>query len=304
MVSWDEIIAKNPTSLNNTQMIKHQHFQKYQAWYETIIVSVYILLNNTINATSMIMEESRNSDTLPFLIWQPFLFEYSSAIGSVLLLPAIGWLLNKRPILSENFKRTFIIYLFASIVFSLCHITIMVWLRKLVYWTQDLTYDFGDLLFELVYEYRKDLWSFIFFVMAILSYRFIFSRLQGEANAINQGEDKPVTNNIDRLLVKKLGKEFIIKVEDIEWFESSGNYVNLHIQGRIYPMRTTMNNLIQQIQKKGFCRIHRSYGINLDAVTSITPLSSGDSEIKLNNGKTLTLSRRYKENFKLQLDKI
>jgi hypothetical protein len=285
-------------------MTKFQHFQKYQAWYETAIVSVYILLNNTINATSMIMEESRNSDTLPFLIWQPFLFEYSSAIGWVLMLPAISWLLDKSPLMSEKFTRTFFIYLSASVVFSLCHITIMVWLRKLVYWTQNLTYEFGDLFFELIYEYRKDLWSFLFFIMAILSYRFIFSRLQGEANSINLGEDKPVSNNIDRLLVKKLGKEFIIKVEDIEWFESSGNYVNLHIQGRVYPMRTTMNNLIQQIENKGFCRIHRCYGINMDAVTSITPLSSGDSEIKLNNGKLLNLSRRYKEDFKLQLDKI
>jgi hypothetical protein len=246
-------------------MTRFQHFQKYQAWYETAIVSVYILLNNTINATSMIMEESRNSDTLPFLIWQPFLFEYSSAIGWVLMLPAISWLLDKSPLMSEKFTRTFFIYLSASVVFSLCHIAIMVWLRKLVYWSQNLTYEFGDLFFELIYEYRKDLWSFMFFIMAILSYRFIFSRLQGE---------------------------------------SSGNYVNLYIQGRVYPMRTTMNNLIKQIENKGFCRIHRCYGINMDAVTSITPLSSGDSEIKLNNGKLLNLSRRYKEDFKLQLDKI
>jgi len=36
-------------------------------------------------------------------------------------------------------------------------------------------------------------------------------------------------------------------------------------------------------------------------VESITPLPSGDSEIKLTTGKVLNLSRRYKEQFKLQL---
>ncbi|MDP4982949.1 LytTR family transcriptional regulator DNA-binding domain-containing protein, partial [Pseudoalteromonas tunicata] len=38
--------------------------------------------------------------------------------------------------------------------------------------------------------------------------------------------------------------------------------------------------------------------VKLDAIKSITPLASGDSEIALYNGKTLNLSRRYKEQFK------
>ena len=105
----------------------------------------------------------------------------------------------------------------------------------------------------------------------------------------------------DRLLVKKLGKEFIIKVEDIEWLESCGNYVNLHIKERIYPTRATLSGLITQISDKGFCRIHRSYGINLDAVDSIAPQPSGDSEVKLKNGKILNLSRRYRDEFKVRL---
>jgi len=90
-------------------------------------------------------------------------------------------------------------------------------------------------------------------------------------------------------------------ISDIEWLESSGNYVNLHIKGRIYPTRTTMSNLINQISDKGFCRIHRSYGVNLDSIDSITPLSSGDSEIKLNSGQLLNLSRRYKDELKSRL---
>ena len=78
--------------------------------------------------------------------------------------------------------------------------------------------------------------------------------------------------------------------------------MNLHIKQRIYPMRVTMSDLIPKIENKGFCRIHRSFAINLDLIDSITPLSSGDSEVKLNNGKLLNLSRRYKEEFRLRLD--
>ena len=33
--------------------------------------------------------------------------------------------------------------------------------------------------------------------------------------------------------MKKLGKEFIVRVDEIEWLESAGNYVNLHVGKRI-----------------------------------------------------------------------
>ncbi len=119
-------------------------------------------------------------------------------------------------------------------------------------------------------------------------------QLLGEAASIEESEQQTIST-INRLLVKKLGKEFIIKIEDVDWLESSGNYVNLHIGSRIYPLRATLTALSKQLEVQGFCRIHRSYGVKLDKVESITPLPSGDSEIKLTTGKVLNLSRRYKE---------
>ena len=205
------------------------------------------------------------------------------------------------PIDWKNLKRTAVIYFIASLVFSGLHIAGMVTIKEFIYWTQSQNYDMGDVAFELLYEYRKDFWGFIFLLAFITSYRFILSRLHGEASLVTEGEDEPSSQVYDRLLVKKLGKEFIVKVEDIEWLESSGNYVNLHIKGRIYPTRATLSRLITQISDKGFCRIHRSHGINLDEVESITPQPSGDSEITLKNGKVLNLSRSYKDEFRTRL---
>lgn len=282
-------------------MSKFKHFQKYQSWYETAMISVYLLINNGILATSTIMEKSRNSTPLSFDLWQPFVHEYSSAIATIVTLPAIIWFMRLVSINWQQLKRSLFYYFIAASVFSVIHVVGMVALRHLAYWTQSMSYDFGDTLFEFLYEYRKDLWSFVFIIAVIHSYRFIVSRLQGEASVIADGEDSPVSTNIDRLLVKKLGKEFIIKIEDIEWLESSGNYVNLHIAGRIYPTRATLGKFMEQLSSKNFCRIHRSHGVNLDVINSITPLPSGDSEVKLQNGKVLNLSRRFKDEFKLRL---
>jgi hypothetical protein len=279
---------------------KLNHFQEYKLRYEIVFLLLYLFINNGISATSVIMEANRKGDS-ELQLWEPFVWEYSSAIGVLCLFPAIIFLLKKLPFSWTNIKKSLALYLVSSVIFSACHIAIMVAIRKVIYWLQDSFYDFGDIGFELLYEYRKDLWGFIFIIALIKSYGFILSRLHGEANPVVVGEDESTNSNIERLLVKKLGKEFIIRVEDIEWLESSGNYINLHIKQRIYPMRATMSSLIPKIENKGFCRIHRSFAINLDLIDSITPLSSGDSEVKLNNGKILNLSRRYKEEFKLKL---
>jgi hypothetical protein len=281
-------------------MNKLQHFQKYKFRYEVVGIFCYLFINGLILATSVIMEANRSGEP-DFQLWEPFIWQWSSALGIIVLLPACVWLLNKHPFNWSKVTYSLAIYFLCSIIFSVAHISVMVAIRELVYWTQSLNYDFGNILIEFVYEFRKDLWNFIFILMVINSYSFIVSRLQGEANPIAVGEDENITQRFDRLLVKKLGKEFIVKVEDIEWLESSGNYVNLHSKGRIYPTRTTLTQLISQIEEQGFFRIHRSHAVNLNNIDSITPMSSGDSEVKLSSGKLLNLSRRYKEGFKSRL---
>lgn len=286
-------------------MNKLTHFQKYKLRYEIFIFISYFFINSTLLASSEIMEAQRNNASLPFEIWEPFVWEYSSAISTLVLLPFIFMLLRNIPFNWQAIRYSLFQYFVAASVFSLLHVGIMVGLRKLSYFIVQRSYDFGNLGFELFYEYRKDLWSFIFLIIFLQGYRFILARLQGEANPVAQSEDESegatVSKNIDRLLIKKLGKEFIINITDVEWLESAGNYVNLHIDGRIYPTRATLTKLSEQIVDKGFCRIHRSHVINLNFVESITPLSSGDSEVKLTTGKNLNLSRRYKDSFKARL---
>jgi hypothetical protein len=283
-------------------MNKLQHFQKYQSWYEGTFIVAFFLINATILATSVIMEETRRSGELPYEVWKPFVWEFSSAVSMIILFPVLIWLLNKFPLNWKKIKLTFVIYFVASLIYSGLHILGMVSIRELVYWIMGQSYDMGEFYFEILYEYRKDVWSFIFLLACIVSYRFTLSRLKGEASLVDEGEDESRLKVCDRLLVKKLGKEFIVKVEDIEWLESSGNYVNLHIKGRIYPARATLSKLIDKIAEQGFCRIHRSYAINLDEVDSLSPQSSGDSEITLKSGKILNLSRSYKEDFRLRLE--
>ncbi len=292
-------------SIKNEMMTLLTEIEKRPQFYELCFLIGYLFINNTINATSILMEAGREMQGIDFPLWQPFVLEYTSAVSFILLLPLLMLFLKKVPLTWLKLKNNIGWHVLASVAFSLMHVGLMVFLRKLIFLSQDMQYQFGELPIELIYEYRKDAWSYVFFVMVIYCFRFVISRLIGEARLVPDGEEVSEENSkaqeCDRLLVKKLGKEFIIKVEDIEWLESCGNYVNLHIKDRVYPLRSTLSGLIEQISEKGFCRIHRSYGVNLDAVDSISPQPSGDCEVMLKNGKQLNLSRRYRDEFKVRL---
>ncbi|PCK08118.1 MAG: hypothetical protein COA42_10745 [Alteromonadaceae bacterium] len=142
----------------------------------------------------------------------------------------------------------------------------------------------------------------------IYIYRSFVLRLQGEASYIEQGEtegedgkQEPESFEVaqpERLLVKKLGKEFLVAVNDIEWVEASGNYANLHVKKKIYPMRITMAKLEKTLPLQQFARVHRSAIVNLAQVSEIEPQESGDYHITLHNGHQLNLSRRYRQTFR------
>jgi DNA-binding LytR/AlgR family response regulator len=61
----------------------------------------------------------------------------------------------------------------------------------------------------------------------------------GEAREFTKPEVGSPVESLERpqrFLVRKLGKEFLVAVNDIERLEAQGNYVNLHVRGRAYPL--------------------------------------------------------------------
>jgi DNA-binding LytR/AlgR family response regulator len=98
----------------------------------------------------------------------------------------------------------------------------------------------------------------------------------------------------ERFLVRKLGKEFLVAANDIEWLQASANYVNLHVRGRDYPLRTTMAAIEPRLDPARFVRVHRSYMVNLDCLQEIEPLETGDARLRMRDGQLLPCSRRYR----------
>jgi hypothetical protein len=276
-----------------------EHYLEHEHIYVFVMLAAFLAVETTINASSLLMEAVSEGDNTPG--WNGFALEYTSGIAMLCLFPLILAFEKRFPISWPLTAKTLGGHLLGSLSFSVLHIALMTLLRKLIYSMLGGGYTLGDPSWALLYEYRKDAWTYAGFLTAIYVYRFIMSRLRGEARLVAEGENSPPENIPERLLVKKLGKEFIVRVDEIEWLESAGNYVNLHVGNRIYPLRSTLSALIGQLEPGGFRRTHRSHGVNLEFVASIAPLDTGDAEIVLNSGHKLPLSRRYRDSFRSQL---
>src|SRR5690606_19699462 len=215
------------------------HFLQHQRIWSVGLLLLWASANTLLLASTEVMEVRRTGHTLPW--WEPLCWEVTS-IGMLLLLiwPLAKWLSWLQGRFSA--PAQILLHTLATLPFSVIHVSGMVALRKLWYGLLGHSYHFGPVGYEFLYEYRKDAMTYLILVAVISSYRFIVRRLQGEASYIDES-DVSSTPLPDRLLVKKLGKEFLINVADITRVDASGNYANLHVAERVYPMRITMASL-------------------------------------------------------------
>lgn len=280
----------------NIHPMNLQHYLSHRRRYEASMWFSWFVCSATVNSTIATLDLRRMQQG--FQWWEPITWEVSSGIIFLLLLPLVVLLERRFPLARPNVLKHLLIHIAATPVYSAIHVVGMVGIRKIVYILNHSSYDFGHWLSEMAYEYLKDWQTYVGILAVIYLYRFILRRLQGEASL---PDDTEIDGSpADRFLVKKLGKEFLVKITDIEWLEASGNYVNLHADGKVYPMRDTMTSMAKRLESKGFIRVHRRIIVNLDRVAEIEPLDTGDARARLYSGALLPISRRYKEVFKAQ----
>lgn len=123
--------------------------------------------------------------------WQPVLWEASSHLMVLLLIPAVvAW--NRRfPLHWDTVRRHLPWHLAGSVLFSLVHVTGMVAIRVGVHASLGDAYTFGPWLGGWLYEYMKDVRAYMLIVGVLTAYRFLLLRLQGEARVLDAPEPPP-----------------------------------------------------------------------------------------------------------------
>jgi hypothetical protein len=271
---------------------------RYQPWRRFVEVGfwvVFALFSASFNSIVVVLDIERAK--LGFATWEPVAWEWSSSLALLALVPAVIAFERRVPLQFGLLRRNLPRHLLASVAFCVLHVVAMVALRKAVYLAMGGIYDFGYWPRELAYEYLKDVRTYAGMLTTVYLYRLLVLRLQGEARLLeapDEGAPVEPVERPERFLVRKLGKEFLVAANDIEWLQASANYVNLRVRGRDYPLRTTMAALGPRLDPARFVRVHRSYMVNLDCLQEIEPLESGDARLRMRDGQLLPCSRRYR----------
>jgi hypothetical protein len=238
--------------------------------------------------------------------WQPVTWEFSSIICIWLLVPVIGWWLEQFPMIHGGWLRSLPAHLVATLLFSLVHVGGMVILRDLVYRLMGMHYDFGAWWPNWFYEYRKDFISYWLLLICIVAFRLYGLWMDSRESLASAPPQDSVSNETapsesrvgddspERLVVRKLNREYIIAVGDVDRVEADGNYVNVYAQGTAYPRRESLAALEKRLDGRRFVRVHRGHLVNVDRIREIQPWDHGDYRIVLQDGTCVNLSRRYR----------
>lgn len=92
-----------------------------------------------------------------------------------------------------------------------------------------------------------------------------------------------------------------LRTSDIVWICAEGNYVHIHTNAERYTVRVPLGTLIELLGSPFLVRIHKSAGVNLLEVERMENWFSGEMLVVLKNGQKLRMSRKYRQELKLQL---
>jgi hypothetical protein len=257
---------------------------------EALAVLAIVALVVVINATTRIME--RMEDGRPAWVVEPWFFEITSALALLVLFPAI--VAGHRRIVARfpGLRARTAAHVAGALVFSVAHVALMVLFRELAAGVAGREYDFGPLVFNFLYELRKDGLTYAVVIALSAAYDFILDRLRGEASFLPEGDPEPAPYR-RRFLVKMLQREYLVRVEDIDWIASARNYVLLHCGGREYPMRATMAAMERELDPAGFRRVHRTAIVNLARTRALHVPSEGEAAVELVDGTRVPVSARH-----------
>jgi len=102
----------------------------------------------------------------------------------------------------------------------------------------------------------------------------------------------------DQVFVKDGDKCWFVKLENVRYFESDGNYIKVFFDNVKPMIHKSLNALDEKLSDRDFFRASRKHIINLSWVEDIETWFNGGLMVKLKGGDKLEVSRRQAAKFK------
>jgi DNA-binding LytR/AlgR family response regulator len=114
----------------------------------------------------------------------------------------------------------------------------------------------------------------------------------GESKTVSSASRSVVSRHyFDRVAVRLQNKLILVRLSEVFWIQSRGNFLRLHLRETHYDCRMTMKDLLKHLDPDCFLRVHRNAIVNLDYVVEFDLPPYGNAFVELRDGKMLAISR-------------
>lgn len=241
------------------------------------------LVNNIVNIFTILAD--RAGEELPITAWHHWVDELSSWAGLALMLPLVRRAARAFRPPRLPWAAAPLAHLPVAMLFSGGHVAIMLSIREVAHAAAGGRYDFfgSSPAGTLIYEFRKDI---LFYTAAVPVLLLVRALAESRPGASTSEPSLPIE-------VRDGARTVWVRPEEIVSAEAAANYVELTTAAGPLLQRATLVAMEARLGP-AFVRIHRSRLVRRDAVRELRGLPSGDFELVLTDGRTLTGSRRYR----------
>jgi hypothetical protein len=136
-------------------------------------------------------------------------------------------------------------------------------------------------------------WTLLMFALSFFTAIAHAVRFSPKAGGLSQAPIQ--TQLLTRIPVKSKGRLSYIDIASVDWVETQGNYLALHVGARTHLIRDTLARLETELDPDRFVRIHRRTIVAVDRIKDIRAEGNGDATLRLFDGRELRASRPHRK---------
>jgi two-component system LytT family response regulator len=123
-------------------------------------------------------------------------------------------------------------------------------------------------------------------------------RVKKQISEINDSKDKHKLIENDQVFIRDGDRCWFVKLKDIRFIESAGNYAKIFFEDHQPLIHRTLNALDERLSAQQFFRANRQQIINMSYIDKIEPFFNSGFLIYMKDGKKVEVSRRQAVKFK------
>lgn len=97
-----------------------------------------------------------------------------------------------------------------------------------------------------------------------------------------------------RLLFRDAGRTLGVDVDEIDWIEAAGNYVQIYTPRRVHLVRHTVKAMLEKLDPSRFVRVRPSAIVAVGRVTAVVHRPGGEYVVTLGSGTQIPTSRGFR----------